>query len=350
MVFLYQQNVTYSFEIYTCYDYRVGALCLPEINTHWEQEGQAGALRQLFQDVWKASCIQTSRAPKPFLSTYQPGGTVTAVCENWVSRIIGTGEDHLGLGRWTYATQRGRGDKKVTIITAYNASITSGDGPFFQQQMRLLSRLHRQQQNFSLPAPRRQLVLDSQAWIEHLQREGHSIILALEAKETYDLDKDLPSPHPLVFQSGKFTIDAKHDGQFSRLISTCKLSPPLAIQHTTRPFPASHVRGTKQIDYMLLSKDILPAVINSGSLPHHSILHGDHHPYFLDFDSTLLFSDPTYEIATPPTRQLRLQDPRVIQRYREVLHDQFKIHEVEKTSKNFGEGLSRRVLERGLQC
>jgi hypothetical protein len=32
------------------------------------------------------------------LSAYQPGGTLTAVCENWVSRVVAKGEDPFGLG------------------------------------------------------------------------------------------------------------------------------------------------------------------------------------------------------------------------------------------------------------
>jgi hypothetical protein len=65
----------------TCYDYGVGVLCLPETNTNWDQAAQRTHLRDLFHGIWSTSCIQTSRAPEPFTSNYQPGGNMTAICK-----------------------------------------------------------------------------------------------------------------------------------------------------------------------------------------------------------------------------------------------------------------------------
>jgi hypothetical protein len=48
----------------------------------------------------------------------------------------------MGLGRWSYVTLRGIGSKKVTIITAYNASYNTGDTTNYKQQQRTLSYLH----------------------------------------------------------------------------------------------------------------------------------------------------------------------------------------------------------------
>jgi hypothetical protein len=75
--------------------------------------------------------LQPSRAPEPFLSKYQAGGTLTAVCGNWISRIIQKGKDPYGFGRWSYVTLRGRSDKKITIITAYNATPSTGDTTYY---------------------------------------------------------------------------------------------------------------------------------------------------------------------------------------------------------------------------
>jgi hypothetical protein len=85
-----------------------------------------------------------SQTPDPFLSNYQPGGTLTAVCKNWVSRVISKGEDPLGLGQWSYITLRGKADTKVTVVTAYNATPSPGESTYYHQQLRVLSRLHRE--------------------------------------------------------------------------------------------------------------------------------------------------------------------------------------------------------------
>jgi hypothetical protein len=110
------------------------------------------------------------------------------VCGNWVSRVIAKGEDTFGLGRWLYVTLSGKGERKVTLITAYNASNTPGDTTFYQQQVRILSRLHRESNQSVNPQPHRQFVLDLQAWIQYIQKQGHDIILSLDANEAYDLD------------------------------------------------------------------------------------------------------------------------------------------------------------------
>jgi hypothetical protein len=221
--------------------------------------------------------LQSSHTPDSFLSHHQPGGTLTAICENWVSRVIGKGEDPFGLGRWSYVTLRGVGSAKITVVTAYNACVSAGDTTYYHQQLRVLSRLHREQRIEAPPNPRRQFILDLQSWLEYLQSEGHQFILAMDANDTYDPDGTCPK-HPL---HPSLTVDSQHNGKLATLVSSCDLCLPLAHQHETRPFPASHIRGRNQIDYIFVSKTILLAVQRSGVLAHHSLTRGDHRPYYL---------------------------------------------------------------------
>jgi len=115
---VYRNNHLLVQDLQTCYNYGAGALCFPETNTNWNQDGQLFTLSQLFRGVWNSSLVQPSQTPEPFLSNHQPGGTLTAVCENWVSRVIAKGEDPYGLGRWSYVTLRGKQSTKITIVTA----------------------------------------------------------------------------------------------------------------------------------------------------------------------------------------------------------------------------------------
>jgi hypothetical protein len=116
--------------------------------------------------------------------------------------------------------------------------------------------------------------------------------------------------------------------KLATLVETCNMCLPLARQHTSRPFPASHIMGRNQIDYILVSKSILTAVQQSGILSHHSLLCGDHHHYYLDFDSSILFSDPAYKIEPASVRKLCLQDPRVVTQYWSALHELLASHNV----------------------
>ena len=152
-----------------------------------------------------------------------------------------------------------------------------------------------------------------------MQGDQHQIILCMDADETYDPDQEYIS-HPLPFDQATHTVDPTHNGKLSTLVSSCGLCLPLALQHTTRPFPASHITGRNQIDYMFVSKSIFSAVQQSGVLSHHSLVHADHRPYYLDFDSSILFDDPAYIIEPAALRKLWLQDPRVVNQYKISLH------------------------------
>jgi len=326
---IHQNNHFLVHDLQQCYNYGAAVLCLPETNTNWDQSSQLTTLRSLFHKIWRKTSIQTSHTPDPFLSNHKPGGTLTAVCDNWVSRVLCKGEDPFGLGRWSYVTLRGRRSFKITIITAYNATVSPGDSTYYHQQMRIISQMHRQRNNLSVPDPRRQFILDLQAWIEFLRSEDHHIILALDANEVYDTDT-IAQAHPLPYDPTVLTQAPTHDGKLATLVSSCGLCLPLAHQHTSRPFPASHIRGRNQIDYILVSQSILPAVQRSGVMSHHSLVRGDHRPYYLDFDSTLLFADPAYQIAPPSHRNLRLHDPRIVKQYNDNLHTQLGHHNVYK--------------------
>lgn len=249
------------------------------------------------------------------------------VCGNWVSSVVAKGEDPLGLGRWSYVTLRGKGETKITVVTAYNACQSSGDTKYYQQQLRILSRLHREQNILASPNPRRQFILDLQSWMEYLRSEGHHFILAMDANKVYDPDMDVPK-HPLIYNPDSLTMNAKHPDKLSTLISSCDLCLPLAHYHETRPFPASHIRGRNQIDYIFISRPLLPAVQQSGVLAHHSLTRGDHKPYYIDIDPLVLFTDPAYHIEPVAIRKLRLQDPRVVQQYISNLHNHLAHHNV----------------------
>ena len=91
---------------------------------------------------------------------------------------------------------------------------------------------------------RRQFILDLQAWVEHLIDSRHDIILSMGAIASYDPDSSATA-HPLVFHPGIPILDKQHDGKLSTLIASCRLVEPLARQHSSRPFPPSHDRGSE---------------------------------------------------------------------------------------------------------
>lgn len=239
---LYHNNLPLQHDFKLCSDYGSGVICFPETNINWNIPDKGHTFNSIHRRTWQHSVSVTSRSPEDFLSQYQPGGTTTIICNNWTSRVITKGGDPLGLGKWSFVTLRGRGGKKITIITAYNASYNTGDTTNFRQQQHTLTQLHIQNNQRVKALPCRQFILDLQAWLESLISQDHELILTMDANEGNDPDNSVPL-HPLSYKEGVTTMDKAHDGKLSTLISSCRLVNPLARHHSSRPIPASHIKG-----------------------------------------------------------------------------------------------------------
>ena len=185
---LYSGQSTTKADLIACHEYGTGVISLPETRSNWDTS-QLSSFTSILRNTWLNSSYITSKAEGIFLGTHQPGGTATFVCNKWASRVMGKGADPLGIGRWSYVMLHGKGPRKIAIITAYNPRLLYGDTTTYQQQTRLLSALFREHNIFTPPNPHRQFILDLQAWLQNLIQEGHEIILALDANESYNPDK-----------------------------------------------------------------------------------------------------------------------------------------------------------------
>ncbi len=311
------------------YTLGAGVISLTETNTNWNQPYHLKQVTKAFRDKWKTMTFQASQHPEHFHQQSQRGGTLQVLTEQWVSRLQTKGIDPYGLGRWSYMTLGGKGNKKVVIISAYRVCNTtlnsSGDCTAYMQQFRSILAYNNDHNISSTPNPHRQFVIDLQAWIEMLQSEGASIILALDANE--DILSTTPTYHPLEYKDGNFIQAPQHNGHLATLLMTCGLIDTLSHSHPP-PYPSTYFRGKTRMDYILVSRDLLPSLQRSGVLPLYSIFMGDHCPCYVDLDSTVLFSDPTHPIAHHTHRGIQLLDPRKVDKYIDTLLQQLDYHKV----------------------
>jgi hypothetical protein len=323
-----QLNTQYSLSL--CQALEAGAVCLPETNTNWGHRQAHSIMHNLLRKTWKHSSYSTSYTMEAFDSINQPGGTLQIITNNWTSRILEKGTDPFGLGRWTYTIMRGAHNKKVVIITAYRVCIQSvtsaGLTTATAQQYRDLSRKTREHNIGEDLKPRKQFIMDLQAWIEHLVANGHGIILSLDANEdTYGMPGSFT---PLQYSLARPTVGSGHDSSLATLARTCGLVDPLLVQHPDSPPPSTYSRGNSRIDYILLSHSLLPAVLRSGILPYDSVFISDHRPCYIDLDASTLFRDKVPNIEAASRRGLQLQDPRIVQSYQEHLRKQLDYHNI----------------------
>jgi hypothetical protein len=97
---------------------------MPETKLNWNLPTVSAKFQQTGCKQHGASKIATSQYQIPLstevLSSFQAGGTVTATMGAWATRASTSQSDPSGLGRWSSQTFNGKGEKRLTVITAYH--------------------------------------------------------------------------------------------------------------------------------------------------------------------------------------------------------------------------------------
>ena len=168
-------------------------------------------------------------------SNYQPGGTMQISINKPSHRIIETGRDESGLGRWVWQKYRGKQEITLRIITAYQPCTPSTAGP---------STTHSQQeQYFDLigddRVPQKAMLEDLRDEIKKWKDEGDQIILLM------DVNEDINS------------------GPIKMWMQELQLREAITSQHGGNE--ATYNRGSKAIDGIFTSASINS--IRSGYLP-----------------------------------------------------------------------------------
>jgi hypothetical protein len=162
--------------------------------------------------------------------------------------------------------------------------------------------------------------------LEYKTTQGYLIILGIDANEPYDplggnftpVDFQLDTPIPLK----------GHDGTLATLVCTSGLVDPLLIHHPDHPPPPTYDRGKDKIDFIFVSRALLPNVICTGIFPYNSIFISDHRPCYIDLDSIQIFQENTPVIEPPQHCGLRIQDPRLFTQCTDTLTAQIRYHKL----------------------
>jgi hypothetical protein len=86
----------------------VDIFAFQETDTDWRSKAKSKTYEHL-QKVYHHVRVSTSSSTMKFNMSYQPGGTLTAVTDNYVGRVTEIGLDKE-MGRWRYICVLGKGD------------------------------------------------------------------------------------------------------------------------------------------------------------------------------------------------------------------------------------------------
>jgi hypothetical protein len=178
-------------------------------------------------------------------------------------------------------------------------------------------------------------LIDLQYFVQELQQEGHDVILFLDAnQDEHHIYRSQEHNECFKTKCG-FHVDGSIDGLLRTFVANCGLTNSLTNVHSEQ-VPKTHVRGSKQIDFDLVMDGIRPC-IKTIRLLDESILKSDHRAIFLDLDLILLFGAPPERLERPQFRNLKLDDPRISDSYRKLLHKQFECHNIYDRVKKISE-------------
>lgn len=280
---------------------KISIIGMAETNRNWSRLKESDKWQSRTRGWWETqrTIMAYNTKDSVITSDFQPGGTLLTSINKPVHRIIGTGKDPEGLGRWVWTLYRGRHDVTLRIISAYRPckSNLSGPNTTYIQQRRYMDR------NKDNRCPREAMLQDLGNELQQWRAEGDQIILMMDCNE------DVNSQ------------------QMKLWLNLYGLSNSIMTHHqiTVNNIPTYH-RGSYAIDGIFSSSTI--NIVKGGYMPF-GAFPSDHRGLWVDIAYENAFGYNMPKTIVPQARRLKSDDPRTrnkwIQLYTEYIQ-QHNLH------------------------
>jgi len=235
---------------------------------------------------------------------HQQGGTAISVRNKWATRYLAQGSDEMG--RWSYITLNGKGTTRITFMVAYRVCDGSHDTPITSKTVRAQQDWMYNDQGKTAVDLRKQCMIDIARAVNSFKREGHDVILCMDANEGN-----------LNAQSG-----------VAKLIRETGLNDVHAHLLDCTQLPPTHQRGSEKIDYIFATTRLLDAVDSCSILGLNDGYLSDHRALVIDFDPHILFGTDTSDLVPAAHRLLTSTNPRAVHTYTNHMRKHIRIHAI----------------------
>ena len=99
------------------------------------------------------------------------------------------------------------------------------------------------------------------------------------------------------------------------IATTCGLADLFAVRLGASSMPATYQRGSKRLDYVLLSPELIDSVQAAGYDPFGYRLPSDHRGMYLDLSTSMLFDDTPPDLPAAGKREFTTSSSETIQKY-----------------------------------
>jgi hypothetical protein len=100
-------------------DLQAGGILLNEMNVEWHNCANRENTHKLLQKLFGRARIEYGTSKVKFDSPFNPCGNLSAAAGPWSHRVVKTGNDATGCGRWTYMTYALKKNAFFSVVTAY---------------------------------------------------------------------------------------------------------------------------------------------------------------------------------------------------------------------------------------
>ena len=266
--------------------------CFYETNLDTTQSQVRNALHTTIQRHTEHSriCYGSTNIPSPRNTPYKPGGTLIASQGKSTGRITTQGTD--SMGRWSYQVFSCRGNKTLTIISAYQVCrqslLTVGEEDnnrvrSFTASAQQLSMLRQANRGAN---PREAFISDLTDFIRQCRACNSEILLVGDFNEA---------------------LSDINDGM-TKLCSELQLHDLMGEQLGSTSF-ATFVNGHERIDYALCTPHVSTAVTKACYEPFkHRDIPNDHRNMVIDFNIERLFGNSTQQLGPIASRDFTSKD------------------------------------------
>lgn len=215
---------------------------------NWNINSTNKIYSNILQKKFKQSTLTTSKiANKMNKKIYLPGGTLSLTANKMVNRIESDIQDKYGMGRWTGTTYQLGNNKKLNVITAYrviDSKITTKNVLSTNSQQYYLLK-----ERDIDAKPRKQFIEDfcKQFKEMFLDTNQYSIVMI-------DANENIQEPEP---------------GGIIDMLDELNIVNLYYKKHQDYEEFPTHNTGSKTIDYLLETTNVLPFVKKLGYLKFH---------------------------------------------------------------------------------
>jgi hypothetical protein len=293
-------------------------------------------MQRLFTKAFGAARLEYIMTSDKFETNYhKPGGTACGALYQMVHRVVDVRWDEPGCGIWSYLTHASKKGKKLAIVSAYIVCKQTNPGDLTSSKQQIGIMYEYEELRPYLLDPYKQTLIDLQYSVEELKVNGHNVLIMMDANQAEEQTFQ-PQNHStkLVTKKG-FRVGGSIDGSLKSFMRNCGLIDFLWKMHEG-VVPNNHARGSMQIEFPLATVGVAEHVLGVGML-NRSVLQSEHSGLFVDLLIEGIFGQNPDKLVPHKVRNLKLDYPRISNKYRKILHKQFECHNTYRRVKKISE-------------